>query len=187
MTERDYVTPEANDPTRSGRFREAAIAAELETGEREPTRQKAWHSSIVRLVRMGLGICVIGLGFILMPLPGPGWLVVAVGLAILARDVAWADRLLRKVRGAPAIRRGRKAPPLNHCHDDPARGGWNRYLHLVLDQRHQPHRRAAVLARLNGWAVEHSAGQTDRPAEVPSQTAHAPERRCRLFALAATP
>ena len=98
MTERDYVTPEANDPTRSGRFREAAIAAELETGEREPTRQKAWHSSIVRLVRMGLGICVIGLGFILMPLPGPGWLVVAVGLAILARDVAWADRLLRKVR-----------------------------------------------------------------------------------------
>ena len=91
-------TPSSGDPRRSDRFREAAIEAELETGEREPTRQRAWRSSIVRLVRMGFGVCVIGLGFILMPLPGPGWLVVAVGLTILARDVAWADRLLRKVR-----------------------------------------------------------------------------------------
>ncbi|MYA27449.1 MAG: hypothetical protein F4091_08165 [Acidimicrobiales bacterium] len=98
MNEPDRHTPDPGDPTRGERFREAAIAAELETGEREPTRQKAWRSSMLRLVRMGFGICVIGLGFILMPLPGPGWLVVAVGLTILARDVAWADRLLHKVR-----------------------------------------------------------------------------------------
>ncbi len=83
---------------RGERFRHAAIEAELATGEREPTRQKAWQNSIIRLARIGLGLGVVVLGIILMPLPGPGMLVVAVGLAILARDVAWADRLLRKVR-----------------------------------------------------------------------------------------
>ena len=98
MNEPDRYAPDPSDATPGERFREAAIAAELETGEREPTRQKAWRSSMLRLFRMGFGICVIGLGFILMPLPGPGWLVVAVGLTILARDVAWADRLLQKVR-----------------------------------------------------------------------------------------
>ncbi|WP_419838400.1 PGPGW domain-containing protein [Candidatus Poriferisodalis sp.] len=89
---------EADDASRGDRFREAAIEAELATGEREPTRQKAWRNSVVRLSRMTLGLCVVVLGIIMMPLPGPGMLVVAVGLAILARDVAWADRLLHKVR-----------------------------------------------------------------------------------------
>ena len=83
---------------RGERFRAAAIAAELETGEREPTRRGAWRQSIFRMVRMGIGLGVVVLGIIMMPLPGPGMLVVALGLAILARDVAWADRLLRKVR-----------------------------------------------------------------------------------------
>lgn len=98
MNQPDRHTPDPGDPTRSERFREAAIAAELETGEREPTRQKAWRSSMFRLVRMGFGFGVVVLGLIMMPLPGPGMLVVAVGLAILARDAAWADRLLGKVR-----------------------------------------------------------------------------------------
>ena len=91
-------SPDPGDPTRGERFRAAAIEAELETGEREPTRQKAWRSSMLRLVRMGFGFSVVVLGIIMMPLPGPGMLVVAVGLAILARDAAWADRLLSKVR-----------------------------------------------------------------------------------------
>ena len=85
-------------PDRSERFREAAIAAELETGEREPSSRSAWRQSIFRMVRMGIGLGIVVLGIILMPLPGPGMLVVALGLAILARDVAWADRLLQKVR-----------------------------------------------------------------------------------------
>ncbi len=83
---------------RSERFRAAAIAAELETGEREPTGRTAWRQSIYRMVRMSIGLGVVILGIIMMPLPGPGMLVVAVGLAILARDVAWADRLLHEVR-----------------------------------------------------------------------------------------
>lgn len=98
MNETPPTTSEDGDPTRSDRFRAAAIEAELATGDREPTRQHAWRHSIVRMARMGFGFGVVVLGLVMMPLPGPGTLVVAVGLAILARDAAWADRLLRKVR-----------------------------------------------------------------------------------------
>jgi uncharacterized protein (TIGR02611 family) len=34
----------------------------------------------------------------LLPLPGPGWLVVFLGLGVLATEFAWADRALRTVR-----------------------------------------------------------------------------------------
>lgn len=79
-------------------FREAAIEAEYETGAREPTEKAAWHHVLVRLARMGLGFGVVVLGIIMLPLPGPGFLVIAVGLGVLSRDVAWADRLLYRVR-----------------------------------------------------------------------------------------
>jgi uncharacterized protein (TIGR02611 family) len=47
---------------------------------------------------MLLGFVVTVFGIVLLPLPGPGWVVIAAGLSILAKDVAWADRLLRRVR-----------------------------------------------------------------------------------------
>ncbi|MBJ82263.1 MAG: hypothetical protein CL462_05080 [Acidimicrobiaceae bacterium] len=47
---------------------------------------------------MTSGTFITILGVILMPLPGPGLLIVAIGLGILSRDVAWADRLLQIVR-----------------------------------------------------------------------------------------
>ena len=79
------------------RFEEAAIEAEFDTGYREETREEARRGAITRLFRMTSGVFVTILGVILMPLPGPGLLVVAVGLGILSRDVAWADRLLQIV------------------------------------------------------------------------------------------
>ncbi|MFQ3315367.1 MAG: hypothetical protein ACI85J_001500 [Candidatus Poriferisodalaceae bacterium] len=79
-------------------FKDAAIEAELETGEREPTRDAAWSKSIKRLFRVGSGLLVTTLGLVMMLLPGPGLLTIAIGLSILSRDVAWADRLLSKVR-----------------------------------------------------------------------------------------
>ena len=80
------------------RFEEAAIEAEFETGHREETREEARRGVITRLLRMASGTFITILGVILMPLPGPGLLVVAVGLGILSRDVAWADRLLQIAR-----------------------------------------------------------------------------------------
>lgn len=47
-----------------------------------------------------LGVLVVGLvvvlgGLALVPLPGPGWLLVFLGLSILASEFVWAARLLR--------------------------------------------------------------------------------------------
>ena len=80
------------------RFEEAAIEAEFETGYREETREEARRGVVTRLLSMTSGSLVTIIGVIMMPLPGPGLLIVAVGLGILSRDVAWADRLLQIVR-----------------------------------------------------------------------------------------
>ena len=80
------------------RFEEAAIEAELETGYREETREKARRGVITRIFRIAAGSLITVLGVILIPLPGPGLLVVAIGLGVLSRDVAWADRLIQIAR-----------------------------------------------------------------------------------------
>jgi uncharacterized protein (TIGR02611 family) len=50
-----------------------------------------------------IGFAIIVAGIVLIPLPGPGWLIVFAGLALLATEFAWAERLLHyardKVRG----------------------------------------------------------------------------------------
>ena len=78
-------------------LRDAAIHAEYETGLRESTERAAKAHVLVRVVRTSLGTVVTTAGLVMMPLPGPGLPIVALGLAILARDVAWADRLLGHV------------------------------------------------------------------------------------------
>lgn len=84
---------------------QAAIEAEFRTGRRESSVEEAKRHIVVRLARMTLGFMVLVLGIIMLPLPGPGWLVIAAGLVILAEDIAWADRALqfirRKVPGVP--------------------------------------------------------------------------------------
>ena len=45
-----------------------------------------------------VGFLVILIGLILIPLPGPGWLIVFAGLAILAREYVWAERLLNHAK-----------------------------------------------------------------------------------------
>ena len=76
----------------------AAVAAELETGEREETVAEARAHIAVRVGRMTLGFVVLLLGAAMLVLPGPGVLAIAGGLFILAKDVAWADRLLQHLR-----------------------------------------------------------------------------------------
>jgi uncharacterized protein (TIGR02611 family) len=62
------------------------------------------------------GITVIGFvliigGIILLPLPGPGWLVIFAGLAVLATEYVWAQRALdaakRKAKAAASKARAR--------------------------------------------------------------------------------
>ncbi len=45
-----------------------------------------------------VGACLVVGGIVLMPLPGPGILVVVAGLAVLATEYVWARRLLRRAK-----------------------------------------------------------------------------------------
>lgn len=45
-----------------------------------------------------VGAAVIAIGIVLLPLPGPGWLIIFAGLGILASEYMWARRLLVFVR-----------------------------------------------------------------------------------------
>lgn len=114
-------TPDPTEPDDHGifdrlddfkdRIEEAAIQAEFDTGEREETVEEAKAHALVRLGRMTLGTIVVIVGIIALPLPGPGWLIIAGGLTILAKDVAWADRLLRYIRKrVPGIPEDGKIP-----------------------------------------------------------------------------
>ncbi|GAB3802963.1 TIGR02611 family protein [Micromonospora zhanjiangensis] len=58
---------------------------------------------VLKITVAVLGALVVAVGLALIPLPGPGWLIVIAGLAIWAVEFIWARRLLeftrRNVRG----------------------------------------------------------------------------------------
>lgn len=59
------------------------------------------HPTARVLYRVGvavIGLAIIVAGMVLLPLPGPGWLVIFVGLGVLATEFAWAERLLDRTR-----------------------------------------------------------------------------------------
>jgi uncharacterized protein (TIGR02611 family) len=60
---------------------------------RLPGGRIAWR---VLIGLVGTGVVIVGA--ILLPLPGPGWLIIFVGLGILATEFAWAERLLARAR-----------------------------------------------------------------------------------------
>jgi uncharacterized protein (TIGR02611 family) len=76
--------------------------------------QRRWHDHptivpfkvVARFIgrngrRIGItiaGFLVVLVGIVLIPLPGPGWLIVFAGLAILAREYVWAERLLNQAK-----------------------------------------------------------------------------------------
>ena len=88
----------AQERRRWDALREAAIEAEYDTGVREETEEEARAAIHVRLARMTLGTFLVVAGVAMLALPGPGWLTIAGGFAILAKDVAWAARALEWVR-----------------------------------------------------------------------------------------
>lgn len=52
-----------------------------------------------RVVVGVIGVTVIGIGLAFFVLPGPGLLIVILGLAILASEFMWAKRLLDQAKG----------------------------------------------------------------------------------------
>ena len=55
-----------------------------------------------RLIVMVVGTTVLLIGVALLVLPGPAFVVIPLGLAILATEFAWARRLLQRIRDAAA-------------------------------------------------------------------------------------
>ena len=61
-----------------------------------------WNVENVKVVKRAIvsvvGATVLLIGIALLVLPGPAFIVIPVGLAILATEYAWARRWLRKAR-----------------------------------------------------------------------------------------
>jgi uncharacterized protein (TIGR02611 family) len=84
--------------TTRDRLKGAAFEAEYATGDRERTRQGARRNIIVRLTIITVGTIITLLGLAALVLPGPGLVLVLIGLGILAQEVSWAERLLAYTR-----------------------------------------------------------------------------------------
>lgn len=65
---------------------------------RESLRHRPTANRVYRIVVGLIGGAIVVGGFALVPLPGPGWLIVFLGLAILASEFEWAHRLERYAR-----------------------------------------------------------------------------------------
>ena len=53
---------------------------------------------IKRAFKIVFGFTLLAIGFVLFFTPGPGWLVVLSGLAVLAAEFLWARRLLDRLK-----------------------------------------------------------------------------------------
>ena len=69
-----------------------AIRKLRERKERHQRRSRAY-----RFVFATIGGLIILLGLVLVPLPGPGWLIVALGVGMLALEFDRMERLLEKI------------------------------------------------------------------------------------------
>ena len=86
----------------------AALADRSMEFEKSPVRSRfRWldqiRSSTAGRITLKVAVTVIGvaivlLGVVMLPLPGPGWLVIFTGLAVLSIEFHWARRLLQFTR-----------------------------------------------------------------------------------------
>lgn len=81
---------------------------DVQTQERADAHDWAWRRRIranpalhaaYRVLVFVAGLAVVVLGIALVPLPGPGWVIVFLGLAIWGSEFRTAQRLLGFVRG----------------------------------------------------------------------------------------
>jgi uncharacterized protein (TIGR02611 family) len=87
-----------------------------------------WNVENIKIVRRiivtVIGATVLLIGIALLVLPGPAFIVIPIGLAILATEYAWARHWLRKVRQmANGVISGRSATNQNRPPRDAPRNG----------------------------------------------------------------
>ncbi len=111
LPETDAATAEtpSEHPTRD-RVVAAAFEAERRTGRAEETEEELRRGVAIRIARMVGGFLLIGIGIALLPLPGPGWLTIVIGLSLL--PFAWAERTILLIRQkVPGIPDEGRIPP----------------------------------------------------------------------------
>ena len=102
-----------------------------------------WHLDNIKVVRRVIvsvvGVTVLLIGIALLVLPGPAFVVIPVGLAILATEYAWARRWLRKVRRmASDIVSGRQRTTVHDLVSSNTRGGHEKPGNRTEEQAHKP-------------------------------------------------
>lgn len=61
-------------------------------------RRRPWLNTVYKVLVTTFGGLIVVVGLILVPLPGPGWLIVFIGLTLLGTEYHWARRLLGWLR-----------------------------------------------------------------------------------------
>jgi uncharacterized protein (TIGR02611 family) len=59
-------------------------------------------AAIKRMLKIGAGFALLPIGVVMLPLPGPGWVVIFLALAILAGEFVWAQNLMNRLKQAGA-------------------------------------------------------------------------------------
>jgi uncharacterized protein (TIGR02611 family) len=73
-------------------------AADDDWAWRRRIRSNPLFHRIYRAAVGVVGLVIVVGGLIMVPFPGPGWLVVFLGLAVWASEFEWAQRLLHRAR-----------------------------------------------------------------------------------------
>ncbi len=68
------------------------------TRARTAARRRRSTDLTWRAVVFVSGVSLVLGGIVLLPLPGPGWLVIFLGLGVLATEFAWAAHLLERIK-----------------------------------------------------------------------------------------
>lgn len=66
-------------------------------------KSRRWSRLLYRGIVFVLGLGIVVLGLFLVPLPGPGWAIVFVGVAIWASEFEAAQRLLTWAKGVLSV------------------------------------------------------------------------------------
>lgn len=87
----DPTDPSADDLERAHRIGQPF--ARFMRRWRGRIRRYPWLNVVYKVLITVIGSLVVIIGIILIPLPGPGWLIVFIGLTILGSEFHWARRL----------------------------------------------------------------------------------------------
>jgi uncharacterized protein (TIGR02611 family) len=98
------TAPERDQPERPG---EPALVRKL----RERQAEHKQRGRLYRLMFVAVGVVVLCAGIAMLVTPGPAFVVIPIGLAILSLEFAWAEHLLERalVKGEEAKRKATAA------------------------------------------------------------------------------